>query len=338
MMISFFRYKRFWTALLLLSFSFLLSLLLAEATVRVLAPQQPVAQWFKESDTYCYTLKKNFHQRFPFVGSDFVMDVRTNSLGHRDPEPKFSYPDGTPTVMFLGDSFTFGYGVNIEDRFDMQLARLCEEAGRPVRTVNTGVPGWGTTQELMYARSVLGVFDPDVIVLTFCSNDPHDDALFARGEMIFKERGLFSFPGKIFLRNHSQLYRFALLQTKLLRHRWYLRKKQEANPDATVDGQSASLVAQEEWEGTLAQIRQFYTEYRAHNPKGLLLIQSTDPTQEVQRTQLQSLDNGDCLRYVDLDMEASRLTPEQRMLPYDGHWSVAMHTISAQQLFKQLAR
>ena len=204
--------------------------LLGEAMVRLFAPQPPVERWFEESEPYRYVLKKDFHQRFPFVGSDFVMDVRTNAFGLRDQEFDPAAPFDGKTILLIGDSFVFGYGINVENRFDTKLRLLISQARLPIRIINAGVPGWGTIQETSYAKDRLDLFKPDVIVLTFCGNDPHDDDMFTSGEMVYREGGLFWFPGKAFLRAHSQLYSFLLRSTTQLRRRIALRGQLDEAP------------------------------------------------------------------------------------------------------------
>lgn len=324
--------KRALTSVVLLVLGCLAAALVSEAAVRLLSPQPETPCWFEEDARYVYRLKKNFRQQYRFAGSDFVMDVRTNALGLRDGEWDPDAASACTRVLFLGDSFVFGYGVNVEDRFDTRLARLLEGEDRLYRLINAGVPGWGTIQETRFAQNHFGVFLPDILVLAFCGNDPSDDAQLLNGEMVFKEQGLIGFPGKAWLRNHSHLYRFVLRHTTVLRRA--LLRQDDNQEDATVhvDAQSAAVLTEDAWERSLDVIRELRSAFLEFNPSGRLLLLATNPEDATIRERLSSLDNGDSLRYLDLYDAVTNIPPEQRTLPFDRHWSVKMHAVVAEAL------
>lgn len=92
-----------------------------------------------------------------------------NSLGLRDIEP---VAGRKPTVLFVGDSLTWGYDVEANDRFSDRLRNRL-----PVlNIINTGVPGYGTDQEYLLLNRIWGATKPDVVVLIFCTaNDRRDN-------------------------------------------------------------------------------------------------------------------------------------------------------------------
>lgn len=329
-----------------------LSLLLTEAAVRLLLPQESPALWLTPDARYGHLMKPNFHQRYPFPQGDFVMDVRTNALGFRDEEPA-PKQDGVPTVLFAGDSFTFGHGIAVEQRFDYRLEEKLRAAGRPMRLINVGVNAWGTLQATRYLADHLDTFAPDIIVLTFCENDPHDDTYFLEHGISFDR---VRFPGKDFLRANSHLFRF-------LQHSYLVwRKSRAANalPPATQEEadalaekaqqQEARATAEQaqpaafappisdaQWQRTEGYLKDFMTAWRAKQPKARLLIQSTDPLNPDIRARLDAFaDNIPGIEHVDLHPAASNLTLAERRLPYDGHWSPAMHNLSAEALSEAL--
>ncbi len=178
------------------------------------------------------------------------------------------------------------------------------------------------------------MFSPDTIVITFCGNDPRDDLKFT-AKMTNNEKGLFYFPGKVFVRNHSHLYRFIYSKFHVLLHNWYL-KKRLADNEGFIDKQSANIIAEDDWDRTLGYIKSFCDDFLKFNPDGLLLVQATAPLDANIRSHLSSLSNGEDLVYVDLYDDVSLLEPEQMRLPHDGHWSPLMHSISAKNLFKTI--
>ena len=46
-----------------------------EIGVRVFAPQQETMRWMLPDTRYGHVMKPEFHQRYSFLGSDYVMDV-----------------------------------------------------------------------------------------------------------------------------------------------------------------------------------------------------------------------------------------------------------------------
>jgi hypothetical protein len=75
-------------------------------------------------------------------------------------------PEGAPpTIYFLGDSFTFGEGVDDGETLPASYERLTGQ-----RAINLGVPGYGPHQVLrlieLHRPAALGLASPDVAVLT----------------------------------------------------------------------------------------------------------------------------------------------------------------------------
>ena len=312
----------------------LVALLAGEVVVRIVLPQNDAERWFQSDERYGYVLKRNFHQRLHYARLDVAIDVRTNSLGLRDREYDLSRSDAK-RVLLLGDSFTFGEGLDVEFIFDTKLETLLNGTGEPWIVLNSGVGGWGTLQQTKYARDHFELFRPDVIVLTFCGNDPWDDVAF---EMDIKdnERGRFYFPGKAFIRDHSHLYRFLFHRFRGQLESWILRSKLSKQATVVVDQQSQGVSTEGMWGRTLTRIREFHHDFRALHPDGVLLVQTTNPLHERIRQTLQSLSNGRDLLYVDLRDQARELGAENMRMPHDGHWSERMHALSAEALFQAI--
>ncbi len=102
-----------------------------------------------------------------FTGSRTI-SVHNNSLGLRDIEH-----DRTPrpTVLFLGDSFVWGYDVEADERF----TELLRKDLPGMRIVNAGVSGYGTDQEYLLLDRIWNEIKPDVVVLMFCVGNDHID-------------------------------------------------------------------------------------------------------------------------------------------------------------------
>lgn len=89
-----------------------------------------------------------------------------NSLGYRDREPDLK--TGKKVVLFVGDSFTAGYGNDyVKERFSDIVASQLDTAVYDV--YNLGVPGIDTRAEAQKLREY--PLKPDVIVLAYFFND-----------------------------------------------------------------------------------------------------------------------------------------------------------------------
>ena len=93
-----------------------------------------------------------------------------NSLGYRDKEPE----NKKNTILFVGDSFTAGWGVkNIEDRFDHQAISLLAKKDNTINSINIGRYGADTKLEFALTKSFINKtkIHPKKIVLQFFVND-----------------------------------------------------------------------------------------------------------------------------------------------------------------------
>jgi hypothetical protein len=314
--------------------SLVFSLLVIEVGLRLFYPQQESMQWFESSKKYGYLVKKNFSQDFSYIGYDFVMHVQTNSLGHRYKEYNKANFDNPlyKKILLLGDSFMFGHGVNMEHHIATYLENMLnDDDSRHYLIINAGVSGWGTLQETTYARDNFTLFNPDIIILLFCSNDPDDDDNFI-ANISDNEKGVIYFPGKIFLRDNSHLYRFLYSRFHILLHNLVLKQKAKKQKDVIINEQSKSAITTEQWERSLKSLNEFHTEYLEYNKQGKLMILTTSPWNNDHREKLKTLSNGQNLLFVDLYNETVNLPPDKRRLTFDRHWSELIHYISAKKL------
>ena len=94
--------------------------------------------------------------------------VKINSKGLRDREHSYSRKRGIFRILALGDSFTWGYGVDLEDAF---VKKLDVFLGDKFEVINAGVAAYGTDQELVYLEKEGLKYKPDVILVNFANND-----------------------------------------------------------------------------------------------------------------------------------------------------------------------
>lgn len=102
-------------------------------------------------------------------------EVRINARGMRDREIAVPKPAGTLRIALLGDSCVEALQVPVEKTFarllEGELARCPAVGGRKVETLNFGVAGYGTVQELLALRHEAWPLEPDAVVLAFYSGN-----------------------------------------------------------------------------------------------------------------------------------------------------------------------
>jgi len=101
--------------------------------------------------------------------------VETNSRGFHTPDFADEPAPGTLRVAVLGDSSTFGWGIESADAYPALLGpALAERLGiapSRVEILNLGVPGYSSFQgRVLLERVALG-FQPDAVVWSYLSND-----------------------------------------------------------------------------------------------------------------------------------------------------------------------
>src|SRR5439155_19619121 len=91
---------------------------------------------------------------------EFDVEFRINAQGFRmDRDVR---ADGRSRIVVVGDSFTFGDGVDVLERYGDRLESL---TGHEV--INMGVWGYGTDQSLLMYRQEAGKYTHDLVILGF---------------------------------------------------------------------------------------------------------------------------------------------------------------------------
>ncbi|OGX45636.1 MAG: hypothetical protein A3G38_04090 [Omnitrophica WOR_2 bacterium RIFCSPLOWO2_12_FULL_51_8] len=98
--------------------------------------------------------------------------VTVNSSGFRDTRewivPK---PTGSYRIIIVGDSFTFGNGVNTEERFSNLLDKYLQKNHGQVEVLNASAGGWNLNNEFFFFNTEGLSYEPDALVLAFFPND-----------------------------------------------------------------------------------------------------------------------------------------------------------------------
>ena len=149
----------------------LAGLALAEGALRVagIGAESPGAAWyaggnhprnlFTPDAAAGYRLRAGFAGREVARSGEFDLAVVIDRLGLRaDPHGG----DRRGGILALGDSLTFGEGVEVPDSWPYQL-----EDRLRVPVVNAGVPGYSTPQMVAHLGEQLERFSPRIVLVTF---------------------------------------------------------------------------------------------------------------------------------------------------------------------------
>ena len=114
--------------------------------------------------------------RYRHQSSEVDVEFEINARGLRAPEDyPYAKPGGVRRVVSLGDSFTVGYEVEVDELFSAVLEAGLRDRGVAVEVLNAGVSGYSNAEALLYFRRELVRYQPDAVLLSFYGNDLVDN-------------------------------------------------------------------------------------------------------------------------------------------------------------------
>ncbi len=159
------------TALL---FGIALALVLGEGVVRLVAPQKLVKPCLLPDNALGHRYRAHCCFLDDWHPEWFTYEVCTNDLGLRMPVDVAADPS-RPRWLWLGDSFTFGWGVEQPQSWLGLLDSLAAASGCRLQMVNGGHPGWGTSQQIVFLERMLARVRPARVWYVFHETDPFDN-------------------------------------------------------------------------------------------------------------------------------------------------------------------
>ena len=166
--------SRFLTKLRLIPSGFLVGLIIAEVSLRLIGYSYPEFYQLDHSRGYC--LRSGVEGWYRKEGGSYV---RINSDGLRDREHTKTKPADTIRIAVIGDSYAEALQVPMEAAFwsvmENRLQRCAGVSGKPVEVLNFGVSGYGTAQELITLREHVWAYSPDLVLLAVTTNNDITD-------------------------------------------------------------------------------------------------------------------------------------------------------------------
>lgn len=93
-----------------------------------------------------------------------IREVYFNENGIRVSDPEYRFSGSTPTVLFVGGSYTMGQGLSYDETFVGQFGAKDE---MQYQAVNLGVQGYGTDQAFLRLKKHVDDFNTKIVVYTF---------------------------------------------------------------------------------------------------------------------------------------------------------------------------
>lgn len=148
---------------------FLSTFLLLEIGMRIFYPEMiPLvyqARKYWEYDSLLGWSHKQNAKGIQIVGEK-IIDIEINSKKLRGKEYDYQRNE-KKRVLVLGDSFAWGFGVQLKERF----TELIESRNTGIEIINAAVAGYSSDQQLLYFQNEGYKYKPDVVLLLFYEND-----------------------------------------------------------------------------------------------------------------------------------------------------------------------
>ena len=223
--------------------------------LQTVAPNPPKIYQRSQNPEISYELKPNLKNE-----KAYKAHVSTDGHGFRLNAPN---PNPNPIIAVLGDSITFGYGVNDNETLSARL----EQYASHFQFLNAAVPGYELTQETAtYGEKILSIA-PQGVIIVFYWNDLNgtppgilDDDGVLRGAdwdpsqktcQPIKEGVMGWIPGKCALDDHSAFYK-ALKKLINLRQSKVAQKEERESA-----GSAQENVNKEYLDAYVKQLREF---------------------------------------------------------------------------------
>lgn len=263
----------------------------------------------------------------------------TNAERYRGPLHQFD--SDKKSIVVLGDSHSFGIGVNDHATYSNVLDELLAQ----YRVVNLSSPGFGLTHQINRYLSIGEKYKPQIVLLQFCANDPIDS--LREQSVIWNEQseefqlqkvgGTNLHQAKVllnhiqpivdFLSGHSAIY-------NLIKHPIYAFIKGKRNSTDKVSSSDAQInnlssFYSVEAENNYINLLNRFAKYLSKDKIKLIMFSVQDHLKMFPELQLEinRLNNDGLISYIESsDWFSVDFTNENKLSPHVGHfWGELSH-------------
>ena len=255
----------------------------------------------------------HFSIRINAAGEKWSIDTDQN--GQRLIAQSFS---AKRKFMILGDSLSFGEGIEIKDRFDVKM--LSSLPG--VRIINTGTMGYGTDQEYVAFRNWKHLLEPGDIVLIVLNQSDYQDVL--RRRFVGRAKPYFEKVDASFVLRPPAIG---------LWERWSGWSRLASVVARFVEPTAAESLDPRK---SIEIIRFILSQIREEVPRGVKVVLAHQGSRDFLAPKI-GLSSALFCQFADvcIDLDEVLAADPHQLLP-DGHWSASGHAAVAQALLKAL--
>jgi hypothetical protein len=300
--------------------------------------------------------------------------VKTNSLGFRNPEITLQKPPDTTRILFIGDSFTMGWGVNETDAYPRVVEKLLNQNDphTKIETINAGFAGGEPSGYYQYLKYSAFDLNPDIVVIGFflgnditgekdirwtkVSPDGLPDKTQSDGSYVDKE-------GMLRFRTMPLRYQFPIVSDSnlfiLLMKKLFVPTNQKAQEDSQQlevclhikdcryldpqrDRVKKLFIAMKKLtdeKGKKLLVVLIPTEYEAYPEKESkygMVITLTPQQRKSVSDEFGAFFTQNNIDHLDLRPEFLKYLSVETFIPYDIHWNPLGHQIAAQAISEKL--
>jgi len=335
-----------WLGNLLICFVSLGVLFLILEAALILFVPEPIT-WLDPQERYAnhfslgYTLLPN---QKAFTHSSTVV---TNSYGLRDREFTLKPDHGRFRILCLGDSLTFGNGVDSSSTYPKQLEALLNSSGQQgYEVINAGVPGYDLWQEAAYLKQYGLQFSPKLVIIGFYANDivPKPKAIY---QTIDEVSGFMRKKGVEGLFSYETIHLFKRSRLLLLLRDRYQKLMNGITPPPEYLHQTALLTGrvdrfvEDGWREVEASLLEMTKLARQHN-FALLIVIFPMPEQVIRiyphahyPAKLKEIAESNRIPYIDLmPLFLERFNGFGSLfIDWDGHPNAQAYKIAAEAIY-----
>jgi lysophospholipase L1-like esterase len=125
------------------------------------------AYLFEESPKLWWKLRKDTYVNF------LSTEVQTDKNGFRIiPATTSSISSKKWRVLCIGDSSTFGWKLDIRQKFPFILQKRLSQISGGIEVINAGVPGYSSWQSRLFLEDIIKSVRPHIVIIYSGNNDP----------------------------------------------------------------------------------------------------------------------------------------------------------------------
>ena len=126
--------------------------------------------FIQELESKCETIFDGVWVKIPET------NIKINSWGFRDYEYPIEKSNNTFRIIVLGDSITFGWGVELNESYPKIIENLLNsnptlKSDIKYEVLNFGVPGYSISEKVRFFEKLGIKFNPDLVIIQYGSDD-----------------------------------------------------------------------------------------------------------------------------------------------------------------------